>query len=144
MSSSLHYIQQSQLKFTNFISESDTPVCFCHSDRYSRTLVVFVCEGDGDSTESVVVSLSDKTVEMEFDGGEEPQEVEEYDDEESSTVVQVRDADFAIRDIRLSCDSLILAVQSPKDILLFHSSEFFCGSDESSSALKVYIFCSHI
>lgn len=134
-------MKQSLLKFTNLICDSETaPVCLCHSDKYCRTLVVFaVYDGDDASYESVVICLSDRAMEMDFDGGESPQEIEDLDDVDNGSVVQVRDTNFAIQDIRLSCDSLFLASQTPKEILLFHSSEFFCCTDESSSPIKVSI-----
>ena len=128
--SSLSYLLQGLFSFSNYDLKSDSPTCCCHSNRFGKTLVVF----PGADVGSMIICLSDHNLEEQFDGGEDAQPIEYEGNLNSCGIV----TEFSTQFLCLSSDSILVAIKTNTDLLIFHSSVFFCAiSSEGSQPLKV-------
>lgn len=130
--SSLSYLLQGSFFFSNYDLKSDSPSCFCHSNRFGKTLVAF----PGADFGSVIICLSDHYLENQFDGGEVAQPIEYEGNLNSCGTV----TEFCTQLLSLSSDSTLVAIKTSTDLLIFHSSIFFCASArDASQPLQVYL-----
>ena len=130
--SSLSYLLQGSFSFSKYNLGSETPNCCCHSNRFGKTLVAFAGADSG----SVVICLSDKYLETQFDGGgaEDSQPIE--DNEYCCGIV----TEFSTEFLCLSSDSILVAIKTDADILVFHSSVFFVRTAESNGSRPLQVY----